>query len=192
MRKIVTILSVILLAGLLGTSCKSKVSIVKRHYQKGYHIVVNKAHKNPRVTEDKDLAKSYVRSVAPSVKANTESKSTRISEAYPLEASNSKPTQADVTKKRTVASSPLTKSLNFKPLDIKEPVKELKKGLLKHDMFKSKSSNSEGGLSLFGFIILLILILWLLGFLVGDFGGLIHILLVVALILLILWLLHIV
>lgn len=192
MKKIINILSVILLVGIVATSCKSKVSIVKRHYQKGYHIVVNKAHKNPRVNTDKDLAKTNVPSISPVVEAKAQVVNVRNSEVQPLEASNNTSTQASITKKRAIASSPLTKMMKFKPLSIKEPVKEIKQGLLKHDMFKSKSSSSEGGLSLFGFIILLILILWLLGFLVGDFGGLIHILLIVALILLILWLLHIV
>ncbi|MES2555485.1 MAG: DUF5670 family protein [Bacteroidota bacterium] len=60
---------------------------------------------------------------------------------------------------------------------------------------QSGSAAHDGeGLSLFGIIILIILILWLVGAISGGWGlgGLIHILLVIALILLILWLLHII
>jgi len=57
---------------------------------------------------------------------------------------------------------------------------------------KHSSGDDKDGLSLFWLIILVVLILWLLGFLIGDFGALIHILLVIALILLILWLLRII
>src|SRR3990167_5281695 len=60
---------------------------------------------------------------------------------------------------------------------------------------QSGSAVHDGdGLSLFGIIILIILILWLVGAISGGWGlgGLIHILLVIALILLILWLLRII
>jgi len=52
-------------------------------------------------------------------------------------------------------------------------------------------ARSESGLSLLWIVILVVLILWLLGFLVG-LGDIIHLLLVVALILLILWLLGVI
>jgi hypothetical protein len=54
--------------------------------------------------------------------------------------------------------------------------------------------NSEGGLSLFGLVILILVILWLIAVLSGGWGlgGFIHVLLIIALILLILWLLRII
>ena len=56
--------------------------------------------------------------------------------------------------------------------------------------FKKTSREDWGGL--IWTIIVIVLILWLLGFLIGDVGGLIHLLLVVALILIILRLLGVV
>lgn len=52
--------------------------------------------------------------------------------------------------------------------------------------------NEEGRGGLIWTIIVIVLILWLLGFLVGDLGGLIHLLLVVALVLIILHLLGVI
>jgi hypothetical protein len=47
-------------------------------------------------------------------------------------------------------------------------------------------------LSLLWIVIIILLVLWALGLIAGNFGGLIHLLLVIALILLILWLLRII
>ena len=49
----------------------------------------------------------------------------------------------------------------------------------------------EGGMSMLWIVIIIVLILWLLGYLVG-LGSFIHLLLVIALILLILWLLRVI
>jgi cobalamin biosynthesis Mg chelatase CobN len=54
---------------------------------------------------------------------------------------------------------------------------------------ENKDSKREGGSSLLWVIIVVILILWLLGLIAGNFGGLLHLLLVIALILIILTLL---
>jgi hypothetical protein len=59
---------------------------------------------------------------------------------------------------------------------------------------KSHTGNDHEGYSLLWVVVVLLLILWALGFLAGGIalGGLIHVLLVLALILFILWLLHII
>jgi len=59
---------------------------------------------------------------------------------------------------------------------------------------KSKQTPHSDGeaLSLLWIVIVVLLILWALGLIAGEFGGLIHLLLVIALILLILWLLRII
>lgn len=58
----------------------------------------------------------------------------------------------------------------------------------------NSARTNEDGLSLFGLVILILIILWLVAVLSGGWGlgGLIHVLLIVALILLILWLLRII
>jgi len=65
------------------------------------------------------------------------------------------------------------------------------KNQLKSSLFPSLAPAS-GDLSLLWIIIIILLILWALGFISGNFGGLVHLLLVIALILLILWLLRII
>lgn len=62
------------------------------------------------------------------------------------------------------------------------------------DQQSNSARNSEDGLSLFGIIILILIILWLVAVLSGGWGlgGFINILLIIALILLILWLLRII
>lgn len=62
------------------------------------------------------------------------------------------------------------------------------------DQQSNSVRDSEGGLSLFGLVILILVILWLVAVLSGGWGlgGLIHVLLIVALILLILWLLRVI
>lgn len=54
------------------------------------------------------------------------------------------------------------------------------------------SSPVTSDLSLLWIVIIILLVLWALGLIAGNFGGLIHLLLVIALILLILWLLRII
>jgi hypothetical protein len=54
------------------------------------------------------------------------------------------------------------------------------------------SSPVTSDLSLLWIVIIILLVLWALGLIAGNFGGLIHLLLIIALILLILWLLRII
>lgn len=88
-----------------------------------------------------------------------------------------------VSKKRNKSLSEPVSS----PLEtfVKVP-KKLNKVIKK---LEPKDSNREGGSNLLWVIIVVILILWLLGLLAGNFGGLLHLLLVIALILIILTLL---
>lgn len=72
---------------------------------------------------------------------------------------------------------------------IQKPIKTIDKLI---DSGKLQAGSDDDGLSLFWIIILIVLILWLLGFISGNFGGIINLLLIIALILLILWLLKVV
>lgn len=72
---------------------------------------------------------------------------------------------------------------------IQKPIKTIDKLI---DSRKLQAGSDDDGLSLFWIIILIVLILWLLGFISGNFGGIINLLLIIALILLILWLLKVV
>lgn len=62
---------------------------------------------------------------------------------------------------------------------------------LKSSLFPTPSP-ATSDLSLLWIVIIILIVLWALGLISGNFGGLIHLLLVIALILLILWLLKII
>jgi hypothetical protein len=62
---------------------------------------------------------------------------------------------------------------------------------LKSSLFPSPNPVTSD-LSLLWIVIIVLIVLWALGLIAGNFGGLIHLLLVIALILLILWLLRII
>ncbi len=106
-----------------------------------------------------------------------------------------------MNEENTVVSAPISnKSLKEKQSvshKARTPIKNIKliKKLSLKSMKKSTPAPIVGeALSLLWIVILVLVILWLLGFITGGFGlgGLIHLLLLIALILLILWLLRII
>lgn len=192
MKKIITLTIIGLLAGIVFSSCGSKMSLTKRHYNKGYHF----AHSNgkrvhPKAKAEEKLAQNKpsevlsplaTYSAQPNVKENSINSPVISNER--IVASN---------QKKGVASTSLNPSkhaLNFKALTIDKPITQIKRSLL--EVNKAHNSSDGGGLSLFWIIILVLVLLWALGYSLGSMGGLIHVLLVIALILFILWLLHIV
>lgn len=94
---------------------------------------------------------------------------------------------------KTISKRNIKQALEQNSRIIEYPVTQSKHSLFEKNKIGSSASDKDG-LSLFWVVILVLLILWALGFLTGGFGlgGLINLLLVIALILLILWLLRIV
>jgi hypothetical protein len=192
MKKIITLTIIGLLAGIVFSSCGSKMSLTKRHYNKGYHFAhsngkgaLQKAKPEQKLAHNKPsevLSPLATYSVQPIVKENN-FKNPVISNER-IVASNEK---KGVT---TRSLNPEKHVLNFKALTIEKPKTQFKHSLL--EVNKAHNNSDGGGLSLFWIIILVLVILWALGFSLGSMGGLIHVLLVIALILFILWLLHIV
>lgn len=185
MKKLYTYTTLCLIAILLMPSCRSKMGMTKRHYMKGYYVSHTKANNKTLATKaqtkhmeaDKMTSVNVLSTKAKEItlndQVNTQPKESIMASAFPKES------------KSTYSES----KVNYKSVAINPQVKQLKQALS-----KSNSGSREDGLSLFWIIILVILILWLLGFLAGGLGlgGFINILLIIALILLILWLLRVV
>jgi Flp pilus assembly protein TadB len=185
MKKLITYATLCLIAILVMPSCKGKMGITKRHYQKGYYVSHSKANNKSFATKAQPKQVEADKMASVNV-LSSKAKESALNEQVSIEPKVSIMASAFPKKGE---SSYTEKKVSYKNLTINPQVKELKQAIL-----KSNSGSHEGGLSLFWIIILVLLILWLLGFLAGGLGlgGFINILLIIALILLILWLLRIV
>jgi hypothetical protein len=184
MKKLITYISLCLIAILLMPGCRSKMGMMKRHYSKGYYVSHSQG-KNKTLAakaEPMQIATDEIPTVVilktptsnlkeQSVPTHTES---IMASAHPAEKGNVNPDN----------------KTSYKSIVVNNPIKEVRNTISQIGM----ADGERDALSLFWIIILVILILWLFGFLLGGFGlgGLINLLLVIALILLILWLLRIV
>lgn len=195
MKKLITYLSICLIAGILFSSCKSNISIAKRHYNKGYYVDYNSGkHDVTTVKEEEKTALSNIdrpvnfkqEKVAQN-SVSSQSDQNSVTEKNIIVASNKK-MLPDVNAKQNTKQS-----LKSKIKTITNPAAKIKHSLFGADK-KSTASANDDALSIFWVVILILLILWAVGLLAGGFGlgGLINVLLVIALILLILWLLRIV
>ncbi len=190
MKKLIKSIILFVTASILLSSCSSKLSLTKRHYRKGYYV--NNSHK-PTTTKIKgDDRNANTKPIITELAMQESIYMEPISDNKILQSSTSNNYSGNnELKKQTISYHKITKTetetyVNKQNIIIRN-VKQLNKTV--------KNSRSDGdGLSLFWVVILVILILWLLGFLAGGFGlgGLINLLLVVALILLILWLLRVI
>lgn len=203
MKKLITFASIALTLSILMTSCGS-VSITKRQHTKGYHIShnnmehkkdVSNAEKESNNLAEKDVEKENTHksnSFHISEKKSVKSTSTRVEKNNVAEEVKSNE-KTDITE--NVNHSDKTKETfnndsKKAPSIVKNTSSKIKDAVNNSKETISQARN-ESGLSLLWIIVVVILILWLLGFLVG-LGDIIHLLLVVALILLILWLLGII
>lgn len=195
MKKLFTYSTILIILSLLTISCSKKTNsaITKRHYKNGYYV--NKFNKRHHV------ASKTVETKKTSEIEKTEPITTDLLVSNTIKTNKIESVVSKTEKRTSKQISYKPKSINYKNepksyislnpgVHIINPIinKELKTTV------KSSKSDNEEGRSLLWLIVVIILILWLLGFLVGGFatGGLIHLLLVVALILFILWLLRII
>lgn len=191
MKKLITYGIAALAIGILFSSCMSNMTLTKRHYTKGYYIDYAKNVPN-RLVSNKETKVVMAKPTAP------------FSTIQPIVKQN----------KAVVYSNNRTSRIVLTPGDKRTEHATIVKGIIASsaqqkieiiDRFKEQSiyapsaalsisddSPHRQGLSLFWLVILIVLILWALGVLVGGIGSIIYLLLVVALILLILWLLRIV
>ncbi len=185
MKKLLTLL----IAGLTGiallTSCGTSTVVMKRHYMKGYYV-------------------AGVKPVTKPVEKIPEVEPVRMERhIYSIPAPDQMQNLPGITYgTQSIARSESIKEIKqAKEAKLAVPVKKTQKlyslpeRKMDRQVFKPAPLASNGdALSLLWIVILVLLILWAIGFIAGGFGlgGLIHVLLVIALVLLILWLLRII
>ncbi|HXB40631.1 MAG TPA: lmo0937 family membrane protein [Bacteroidia bacterium] len=192
MKKFISFITICIGAGILFSSCNSNMSMVKRHYTNGYYIAHSEHMKKTEssYTLEENLGKKHKRPLC-SVQTCTECTE---NVAYPFVSiveNGSVITSNNVIKGRPPVSKKLQITLNKKGKMNVRKISDNNTNITEPKKISGDAVND--GLSLFWIIILIILILWAIGFISGGFGlgGLINLLLIVALILLILWLLRI-
>jgi hypothetical protein len=174
-------------AGILFSSCNSNYSITKRRYNKGYYVHHTGKQAEPGTKDKPDFAKQqtpekiYIQAVTKSVDvtSNDQSKNHLVATGKGKQASKLSP-----AKLNTLNSVKHTLPAEF---TMRHQVKALKQ-LAK----RASGDAGDDALSLLWIVVVVLLILWLIGFLLDIGGPAIHLLAVIALILLILWLLRII
>jgi hypothetical protein len=173
-------------AGILFSSCNSNYSITKRRYNKGYYVHHTSKQAEPVNRENRSIAKQstpekiYVQGVAKNVAATSKSQRNNLVAVGKVQqaakSSASKPNVLNSVKRALPAE-----------FTMKHQVKAL------HQLAKRASGDAgDDALSILWVVVVVLLILWLIGFLLDIGGPAIHLLAVIALILLILWLLRII
>jgi len=185
---------------MIFSSCSTQlptVSIAKRHYKNGYYVSVN----NNKHTSDatSEVTKNVI--AEPASVAPVTSTANNVSETSPVEENTSGNTftapknKQNISKELTASAVKHAAPGNLKRTITPNTVKELKNIQAASKLMVSENKNhSNNNNSLIWTIIVILLLLWLLSVLMGGWGlgGILHLLLVIALILLILHLLGII
>lgn len=191
-NKITWSLNLIILT-FLFSACSQKLGLTKRHYNKGYYaeskkrvntLGINKNHESEFVNNSK--IKNSVLLGTPTNKYNL----------FGIE--KSRAAKPDVEKRirplKKIISNTKNRSLVIRK-SVSQKINDLTSRPitfdLKSNLLTSSNEDSEDGLSLFWIVILILLLLWLFGYIILS-GGLINLVLALALVLLILWLLRII
>jgi len=168
----------------LLSACVGSSKMKNRHYQQWSEF-----SDNTNKSENNESTTVYIE---PNTALETEilNESISIHTIVPIENDNFNQEESTINQ-----SSTNKKESNFrknKVINADYSLSDLKfKKQLKSSLFPAPSPVTSD-LSLLWIVIIILLVLWALGLISGNFGGLIHLLLVIALILLILWLLRII
>lgn len=198
MKKLITLSIIFVLTSIVLISCKSS-SVMKRRYNKGYYVHHNSGHGDAKPAKQQStnlVMKSPVvtEKLAEAQQAKTRSESSSAITAaveQPAVAANH-PANRAVKESAPASSNKLTKgSVKVLPTAFSHKkqlqlIKDLKQKALSGD-------SADDALSLLWILILVLLIIYLLGFAFDDYGvgAAIHLLALIIVILLILWLLRI-
>ncbi len=189
MKKSLLLQFLLFTVALTLNSCSNKPlhSFKKAQYNHGHYKAMNNKVKP---VEQK---KVEIPTIEPAVTASNEIAATT---QIPTIENYSQTIEAEREKER-ISHEPKITTSTEKSFALKGKVKNIFKSPLapQHKLLKHKKqfSNSEGDArSLLWLLIVILLILWLVGIVAGGWGigGLIHVLLVIALVLFILWLLR--
>jgi hypothetical protein len=196
MKKLITISTACIIAGLWLTSCSSHMMIVKRHYNNGYYVshVNHKATSTAAattVTDQPEIAEVATKPSSALLQENLEQPApvALTHDQIP----NSKDGHNRVITPKHEAGAGIAAVTGLMMSKTKEAAKPMSFDF--GQIIKAHKTDEvvRDGLSLFWIVILILLILWVLGLLGGGWGLgiLINLLLLFALILLILWLLRV-
>lgn len=184
MKKIKLLSLAVFCGGLFFTSCSSNLTIVKRHYKPGYYVSTGKTRAQTAQPENLAARQEAPPAVSPDSVTGSSMQSSAEITANPVRVSPVKGLHKTVPHLKKSSSAPKLHTL--------QPAHNLKAFHKKAAFKKTERTASDSeGLSLLWIVILLVLILWALGY-AGGVGSLINLLLLVALILLILWLLRVI
>jgi len=191
MKTLIKLFSICILASIAFASCKSSTSITKRHYNKGYYVAHSKHLKtNPKVSENSFIVTANTPEQVHDVMVEKVLPTKTIESISPMP-NTELVTANEAPKNKSTAFKNFKNAVHFKSVHLNHPSAEINKTNFE-SIPAGSGDDDDDGLSFFGFIVLLVIILWALGFFVGGLGGVIHLLLVIALVLLILWLLRII
>lgn len=193
------------LSSVLFFACGSSRSLTKKHYNNRYYIGMSKSEnakaeeKSTNNSASTEVIKTETTITAVETKTETVPTTQTNSAIEPPDMSaNSTTVNTDDEKKSIDQSTDKQPSQTVKNKDAKFKITEFPYAITKKivDTKEKLSVQSAEGdaLSLLWIVIIVLLILWALGWLAGGLGmgGLIHVLLIIALILLILWLLRVI
>lgn len=198
MKKIAYSLFLFAGAAMLLASCStqlSNVSVTKRHYRSGYYVDMGNAKHKTEVASQKTIVPAIETAPVLQVKEeNNVSKSTPVITSVATNPIASKKNKQDIPKELTASSHKHSASGSLMQLPVPNTVKELKNIQVISKVLASENKrNNDGNHSLIWTIIVILLVLWLVSILLDySFGGLIYLLLVIALVLILLRLLGIV
>jgi hypothetical protein len=181
----------ICMAALLFSSCAklATLTVEKRHYRNGYYVDYNHNNKfKAEITKADRQQEDMQKPVLANDISTKESFPDERNKIIP--SSNMYPNIPDAgEEKQQISKSKLGKIIKSAIIADSEPIP--------HDLIKrgySEKKDSDEPLSMFWSVIVLIVVVWLIAYFTGGWGlgGLINLLLLVALILFILWLLRVV
>lgn len=196
MKNLLTSVLLVICGSVLFTSCNQGISLTKRHYRNGYHVEYSS--KKPTINP-KENNSSAVESV---ITASQES--AKIAESTEIitgnEIRDDQMAASSNEKNDQVVQKPVDQTVDFKGALSNNfndgGTKSSTKTVLKDNFqaLNNLKNSGEDARSLFWLVITIIIILWLIAFLTGGWGlgGVIHLLLLIALILFILWLLRLI
>jgi hypothetical protein len=187
MKKITLYTVYCIVTGFLLSSCGTNMSLLKRHYTKGYYVEHSSGKHKASLIErqDIDLRNEIAGQLhSQSKHSNAPDNFTNIEPKEPVE--------NPIVKYESYPDKKIAK-IHGK-VEKKRGITEKKFPERVYDKLVKDDSDTDKALSFMWVVIVIIFLLWLIGFLAGGFGlgNLIHLLLVVVLILLILWLLRII